>query len=109
MASLDTQARVGIRSLLRRLHANGQTIIHVTHDYEEALALATRVAVLEDGRICQIGSVEQVFHQPQSRFVASFVGIKNFYHGQLTQTGESATFLTPEGLLFHLSTDCPTG
>lgn len=109
MASLDTQARAGIRSLLRRLHANGQTIIHVTHDYEEALALATRVAVLEDGAICQIGSIDQVFHHPKSRFVASFVGIRNFFHGQLTQTGESATFLTPEGLLIHLSTDCPTG
>lgn len=109
MASLDPQARAGIRPLLRRLHANGQMIIHVTHDYEEALALATRVAILEDGRICQMGSVEQVFHHPKSRFVASFVGIRNFFHGNLQQTGESASFQTAGGTLFHLLTDYPTG
>ena len=81
LASLDVQSRTAIRSLLRRLNLAGQTIIHVTHDYHEAFALATRVAVLENGHIAQLGTPDEVFHHPKSRFVAEFVGIRNFFHG----------------------------
>jgi molybdopterin-binding protein len=84
LASLDVLSRAGIRSLLRRLHDHGQTILHVTHNYEEAVALATRVAVLEDGAISQVGTPDEVFHHPRSKFVASFVGIHNFFRGELT-------------------------
>jgi molybdopterin-binding protein len=95
LASLDAPSRTAIRSLLRRLNAGGQTIVHVTHDYEEALALASRVAVLENGRIVQSGSPEEVFHRPRSRFVAGFTGVKNFFRGRVHAEGEQQWFLLP--------------
>jgi molybdate/tungstate transport system ATP-binding protein len=108
LASLDIKAKAAIRSLLRRLNADGQTIIHVTHDYEEALALASKVAVLEATSICQIGTPDEVFHHPKSSFIANFVGIKNFFHGELAACEGVATFRT-QGVEFTVSTDAPTG
>ncbi len=108
LASLDVQARTGIRALLRRLHAAGQTIIHVTHDYEEALALASRVAVLEAGRIVQVGTPEEVFHHPRSQFIARFVGIKNFFRGRLVTTGGRAQFETA-GVRFAVAAEASDG
>ncbi len=84
LASLDVQIRSGLRRLLRQIHQNGQTIIHVTHDYEEAISLATRVAVLHEGKIVQSGTADEVFHRPQSEFVAHFIGIRNFFPAALT-------------------------
>ncbi|MCX6233506.1 MAG: ABC transporter ATP-binding protein [Bacteroidetes bacterium] len=79
LASLDVQIRSDMRKLLRQIHQSGQTIIHVTHDYEEAISLATRVAVINKGAIIQAGGAEEVFHHPKSAFVANFTGIKNFF------------------------------
>ncbi|EKD50860.1 MAG: hypothetical protein ACD_62C00411G0001, partial [uncultured bacterium] len=95
-------ARAGIRSLLRRLNAGGQTVIHVTHDYEEALALASRVGVLENGRVVQVGTPAEIFHHPKSLFIANFVGIKNFFRGQLLTDNDGTRFET-SGCVFFLS------
>jgi molybdopterin-binding protein len=84
LASLDVQIRSGLRRLLRQIHQNGQTIIHVTHDYEEAISLATRIAVLHEGKIVQSGTADEVFHRPRSEFVAHFIGIRNFFPAVLT-------------------------
>ncbi|MBS3806675.1 MAG: ABC transporter ATP-binding protein [Bacteroidales bacterium] len=81
LTSLDVQYKRELQSLLRRLNHQGQTIIHVTHDYEEALALASRVAVMDQGRIRQQGTVEEVFRNPSSSFIAEFVGMRNFFRG----------------------------
>lgn len=83
LSALDPQSRSEIRSLLRTLHRNGQTIIHVTHDYEEAVALASRVVLMEDGTIVQTDTPERVFKHPKTRFVARFVGVRNFIPGKL--------------------------
>lgn len=96
LASLDVTGRSELRCLLRRLRQDGQTILHVTHDYEEAIALANHVAVLEGGRIVQCGTPDEIFHHPRSRFVAHFVGIRNFFAGRLEGgDGEAAEFLAP--------------
>jgi molybdopterin-binding protein len=81
LTSLDVQYKKELQSLLRELNRKGQTIIHVTHDYEEALSLADRVAVMHDGRIIQQGKVHDVFRNPANKFVADFVGIRNFFYG----------------------------
>lgn len=83
LAALDAEARSAMRALLRRIHAQGQTVIHVTHDYEEAISLADHVAVIEDGVIAEAGTPAQVFQHPKSRFTARFIGIRNFYGGTL--------------------------
>ena len=89
LSSLDTPTKAEIRRLLREVNKGDdashkrQTIIHVTHDYEEAIALADRVAVFEDGEITQLGKPSEIFRHPKSDFIAKFVGIKNFYRGRL--------------------------
>jgi ABC-type Fe3+/spermidine/putrescine transport system ATPase subunit len=108
LASLDPVARSGIRALLRRLHQGGQTILHVTHDYEEAVALATRVLVLEAGRIVQSGSPEEVFRHPRTPFVASFVRIRNFFRGRVRAEGGRRIFVG-DGLRLTLTDDAPPG
>ena len=85
LSSLDTRLKSELRRLLRKLHSNGQTILHVTHDYEEALSLGTRIAVIQNGVIVQTGTPSEVFHNPQTEFVASFIGIKNYYSTTLVK------------------------
>lgn len=84
LASLDTRIKSGLRSLLRNIHRQGQTIVHVTHDYEEALSLGNRIAVIHQGSIIQQGQPDEVFRNPGSEFVAHFVGLRNFFPARLT-------------------------
>jgi len=79
LASLDTLLKAELRGLLRNIHRNGQTMLHVTHDYEEALSLGNRIAVINKGEIVQDGTPTEVFQNPKSEFVAHFVGVKNFF------------------------------
>jgi ABC-type Fe3+/spermidine/putrescine transport system ATPase subunit len=79
LRSLDATIKSRMESLLRKLNREGQTIIHVTHDYREAMALAKHVAVIQDGKIIQKGKAEDVFHHPANEFVASFSGVKNYF------------------------------
>jgi molybdopterin-binding protein len=79
LSSLDVQYKRGLQALLRDLNSMGQTMVHVTHDYEEALALANRVGVMQEGTIVQQGEIHQVFQNPGNKFIAEFVGIKNFF------------------------------
>lgn len=74
LSSLDAQLRVELRRQLKRLHTKlGATMIYVTHDQSEALALADRIAVLNEGRIEQIGTPREVYECPANRFVAGFM------------------------------------
>ena len=79
LASLDVQLKGGLRNLLRKINRDGVTILHVTHDYEEAIALSNKVAVIHDGKIIQHGFTKDVFKKPANEFVANFTGIKNFF------------------------------
>ena len=83
LSSMDTRLRSGTRSLLRKIHRAGQTIIHVTHDYEEALSLGNRIAVMDHGNILQTGTPDEVFHSPRNGFVAHFIGIRNFFPAKI--------------------------
>ncbi len=79
LASLDVQLKGGLRNLLRQINQSGVTILHVTHDYEEAIALSNKVAVIHEGEIIQKGFTKEVFTKPANKFVANFTGIKNFF------------------------------
>jgi len=109
LASLDVQAKMEMRALLRRLNAFGQTVIHVTHDYEEAIALAGKLAVLEKGTVVQTGSPEEVFQHPESEFIAGFVGIKNFYRGTVKRKSDGLVVFKTAGLEFDLVTEVSSG
>jgi molybdate/tungstate transport system ATP-binding protein len=78
LSSLDPCFREEIRDLFRSLQREtGLTVMMVTHDFTDAHSLAQRVAILNNGRIEQVGTVENVFSKPASAFVAEFVGMKN--------------------------------
>ena len=107
ISSLDAGSRRQLRSLLRSLNRQGHTMLHVTHDYEEAITLASRVAIMNEGCIVQVGEPVEVFRHPKSTFVAGFIGIRNFFKGQLRYTdGQKglAEFIT-SGLVFRVLSD----
>lgn len=82
--ALDATVRKSLRKELRRVHdATGVTTIFVTHDQEEALELADRVAILNKGSIEQIGTPDQVHDTPQTAFVCGFVGEANCFEGKV--------------------------
>jgi len=82
--ALDAKVRKELRVWLRRLHDELHiTSVFVTHDQEEALEVADRVVVMNDGRIEQIGTPDEVFHQPETEFVMSFLGSVNLFHGRV--------------------------
>jgi len=109
LASLDVSLRQGLRSLLKEINDKGQTIIHVTHDYEEALVLANRVAVINQGRMVQIGSADEVFHNPGSEFVARFTGVKNYFAARLYREQDRQYGELANGRVLRLNTDEPEG
>ena len=84
LSALDAKVRVSLRDQIRRLQTElGITTLFVTHDQEEALAVADRVAVMREGRIEQIGTPEQLYVTPSTPFVADFVGLSNRMPGEL--------------------------
>jgi len=94
-SNLDVDLRVKMREEVRRiLKETGVTAISVTHDQEEAMSISDRVAVMNDGRIEQVGDPEGVFQQPESRFVAGFLGHASFLPGYV-HGGEVTTGLGP--------------
>ncbi len=101
LASLDTRLKTELRSLLRQLNRQGQTIIHVTHDYEEALSLGNSIAVMHQGEILQIGTPAEVFAHPKSEFVAHFIGAKNYFRAVLKEGTDYA--LINEKIRFRIN------
>jgi len=84
LSALDPQNRRAVRRELTALHTKlGTTTIHVTHDFEEALVVSDRLAVMSRGEIVQIGPPEEVVHKPNSAFVANFFGVENLYKGEI--------------------------
>jgi len=92
LSNLDAALREEMRSELLRLQRDlGITTVYVTHDQTEALTLSDRIAVVDRGRILQIGSPGEIYLRPQSEFVARFVGNTNILYGKsLSGTGTSA-------------------
>jgi iron(III) transport system ATP-binding protein len=100
LSNLDARLRLEMRSEIRRVcKENGLTAIYVTHDQKEALSISDRMAVLEGGRIAQIGTPEQVYRRPRTRVVADFIGETNFLNGKIQSLdGSKALVETNEGL-----------
>jgi iron(III) transport system ATP-binding protein len=101
LSNLDAKLRHEMRSEIRRIcKTAGFTTIYVTHDQKEALSVADRIAVLKDGKLMQIGSPGELYHRPNSSFVADFIGQTNLFRGKVSarETG-SVSLSTPLGTL----------
>jgi iron(III) transport system ATP-binding protein len=87
-SNLDTALRQQVRREVKELlKQNGATAIFVTHDQEEALFLGDQIAVMNEGLIEQLGTPEEIFHRPRTRFVAEFMGQTDFVPGELNGQG----------------------
>jgi multiple sugar transport system ATP-binding protein len=90
LSNLDAKLRVQMRTEIKRVHQKVKTTtVYVTHDQVEAMTLADRVVVMNAGRIEQIGTPQELYHKPATRFVAGFIGspAMNFFPCQLEQSG----------------------
>src|SRR6266516_3603783 len=89
LSNLDAKLRDRMRSELKRLQRELKlTTVYVTHDQSEALALSHEIAVMNEGRVVQIGTPRQIYEQPHNQFVADFVGTTNFIGGTVTALGD---------------------
>ena len=95
LSALDAQLRTQMRAQIRELQRQaGITTVFVTHDQEEAMAIADRIGVMNLGRLEQLGSAQDLYQRPASRFVATFIGKCNLIEGKRTAPGE---FVTSDG------------
>ena len=94
LSNLDAKLRLEMRGELRRLQRRLEiATIFVTHDQEEALSMADRIVVMNEGRVDQIGTAEEIYNRPRTRFVAEFIGMCNFLPGQVVLvTGDHFRF-----------------
>ncbi len=96
MSALDARLRERLRRQVKRIQSElGVTTVYVTHDQSEALAVSDRVAVLNRGRVEQVGTPREVYHRPATRFVAEFVGENNVFDGVVRRglTGRRASLV----------------
>ena len=103
LSATDSKLRAELRTLLRQISRMGQTIIHVTHDFDEAVSLADRIAIMQLGKIVQSGFPEDVFRNPVNDFVAHFAGIKNFFKVKVEKSTVTSIARPAENVEIHIS------
>jgi spermidine/putrescine transport system ATP-binding protein len=108
LGALDLKLRKQMQVEFARIHRQvGTTFVFVTHDQEEALSMATRIAVMSGGQVRQVGPPREIYQRPVDRFVADFIGESNFLDGQLTNNGTGPGFRLRDGTVVPVSTDAP--
>ena len=100
LGALDLKLRKQMQVELSRIHRQvGTTFVFVTHDQEEALSMATRIAVMSGGHVRQIGPPREIYMRPVDRFVADFIGELNFLDGTVTNGGGAPAFQLSNGTI----------
>jgi multiple sugar transport system ATP-binding protein len=105
LSNLDALLRSEMRTEIKKLHQRiGATTIYVTHDQVEAMTLAQRIVVLSGGNIMQVGTPDEIYNQPVSKFVAGFTGSPpmNFLQGSLEASADAATVVLTGGVRLPL-------
>jgi spermidine/putrescine transport system ATP-binding protein len=96
LGALDLKLRKRLQVELSQIHREiGTTFVYVTHDQEEAMSMATRIAVMNEGRVEQVGEPSEIYYRPTSRFVADFIGESNFLKGS---SNGSVLMVRPESI-----------
>ncbi|MFC1770312.1 ATP-binding cassette domain-containing protein [Candidatus Margulisiibacteriota bacterium] len=97
-SAIDAHLRKTVVSEIKKLHKSlNLTVIHVTHDIDEALYLADSISIINKGKIIQKGNKEQVFKDPQNKFAADFLGYKNIFKGRIRNNNEFIIDLNATG------------
>ncbi|MBD3180802.1 polyamine ABC transporter ATP-binding protein [Candidatus Poribacteria bacterium] len=97
LSNLDAKLRLEMRKEIKRIHSEaGITSVYVTHDQKEALSLADRAAVMENGKIIQVGNPRQIYNLPINKFVAGFIGETNFIDGKVKSTSSKDIIMDTE-------------
>jgi multiple sugar transport system ATP-binding protein len=107
LSNLDAKLRVEMRAEIKRLHqVSGITSVYVTHDQIEAMTLGSRIAVMKDGILQQIGTPDDIYRRPANTYVAGFIGspTMNFIPGRIERAGAAGSFVFQGG---SLQLDCP--
>jgi len=98
LGALDLKLRKAMQLELKSLQEKvGITFVYVTHDQEEALTMSDRIAVMERGRLEQVGTPEEIYEYPRTRFVADFIGVSNFFSGRIIETNEETLLVRTDG------------
>ncbi|PZP42891.1 MAG: sugar ABC transporter ATP-binding protein [Azospirillum brasilense] len=108
LSNLDAKLRVQMRTEIKKVHqAVDTTTIYVTHDQVEAMTLADRVVVMNSGIIEQVGSPQELYHRPATRFVAGFIGspAMNFVTGRLEQAAEALRLRLPGDIVLPVPSE----
>src|SRR5438094_179875 len=106
LSALDAKIRLRLRGEIRKIQQNlGITTLYVTHDQEEALSIADRIAVMRSGRIEQVGRPEEIYARPRTDFVADFIGISNLLACRVVSAREGAVDWEGERLRIALDLD----
>ena len=104
--ALDAQVRKELRRWLRQLHEELKfTSVFVTHDQEEAMTMAGRIAIMNRGKFVQIGEPEEIYEHPTTRYSAEFIGSVNVFEGLLKERQEDGLLLYSPGLVHPLKVD----
>jgi ABC-type Fe3+/spermidine/putrescine transport system ATPase subunit len=103
MSSIDASLKDDIKRVLRMLNKKGLTIIHVTHDYREAVSLANRVGVIHNGRLIQEGKPDEVFRKPVNKFIARYAGVRNFFRARFIKENNGWKALCKDNLVMSIS------
>lgn len=105
LGALDKKLREHMQIEIKRLHReSGATIIYVTHDQEEALALSDRICLMNHARIEQLGTPREIYERPRTAFAADFIGISNILRGDVVEADGRRMLKTAHGR-FHLPSD----
>ena len=98
LGALDRNLREQMKIEIKRIHRDvGVTVLYVTHDQEEALTMSDRVALMNRGRIAQLGSAEDLYERPATRFVAEFIGESNLIEGRVESSGAALVLAMARG------------
>lgn len=110
LSNLDAKLRESLRFELKRLQRElGITSVYVTHDQIEALALSSRIAVMRDGKIMQLGTPRDIYERPANRFVAEFIGTSNFINGIVDRRQDGHLLVDTEHGRLTVATDLQLG
>ncbi len=106
LSAVDSETKEDYENDLKALHNRLElTTVHVTHNFEEAIALGDRIAVIRQGEILQVGTPEEIFRRPQSEFVARFLMARNIFEGKVADGPDGQGLLSINGVGLVVNTD----